>query len=74
MQKYLPADENALLRQCCCGRKLQMQREHKVVLCQGDGVLVTAIQYAGRGHQLYIPVRGGGESIRSSLPLGFQGA
>lgn len=67
--------EDALLRQCCRGRKLQMQREHKeVVLCQGDGVLATAIQYAGRAHLLYILVRGGGGSIRSSLRLGFHGA
>lgn len=67
--------EDALWRQCCRGRKLQMQREHKeVVLCQGDGVLVTAIQYAGRAHQLYILVRGGGESIRSYLPFGLHRA
>lgn len=66
--------EDALLRQCCCGRKLQMQREHKeVVLGLGDGVLVTAIQYAGRAHQPYILVRGGGGSIRNSL-LGFHRA
>lgn len=63
--------EDALLRQCCCSGKLQMQREHKeMVLCQGDGVLVTAFQYAGRAYQLYIFVRGGGERIRSSLPFG----
>lgn len=41
-----------------------------MVLCQGDGVLVTAFQYAGRAYQLYIFVRGGGERIRSSLPFG----
>lgn len=66
--------EYAVLRQCFCCRKLQIQRAHEEAgLFQGDGVLATAIQHAGRAHQLYILVRGGGESIRSSLSLGFHG-
>ena len=76
MQKYLPVDsgectaESVLLWQ----KAENLEGARRAVLCQGDGVLATAIQYTVIAHQLYTLVRGGGERIRSSLPLGFHRA
>lgn len=76
MQKYLPADSGG----CPAEAVLLWQKASNAEGAQrsgfvsGDGVFATAIQYAGRAHQLYILVRGGGESIRSSLLFGFHRA
>lgn len=51
--------ENALWGSTSMTESHEFSKHEEVVLFQGDWVLATALQYAGRARQLYILLRGG---------------